>query len=223
MKNATPSGGLAVMQNRRDPVDSLDFFPTPPWATRALCEIVLPRMEITLARKSVWEPACGEGHMAAVLEEYASVVHATDVHGYGYSGCALGSFVGEGADVAPSPALPGGVYAVITNPPFNLAAEFVRRALSEAEVVAMLVRSAWLEGGDRFRTIFNPHPPTMIAQFCERVPMVKGRWDPGATTATSYAWVVWAHLAQTRFMWIPPGQRKTLTRDDDVVRFTATV
>lgn len=28
----------AVMQQRSEPRDSLDDFPTPPWATRALCE-----------------------------------------------------------------------------------------------------------------------------------------------------------------------------------------
>ena len=28
----------AVMAQRKEPPDSLDFFPTPPWATRALCE-----------------------------------------------------------------------------------------------------------------------------------------------------------------------------------------
>ena len=28
----------AVMQQRSEPHDSLDDFPTPPWATRALCQ-----------------------------------------------------------------------------------------------------------------------------------------------------------------------------------------
>ncbi len=30
----------AVMQQRSEPHDSLDDFPTPPWATRALCEYI---------------------------------------------------------------------------------------------------------------------------------------------------------------------------------------
>ena len=29
----------AVMSQRSEPLGSLDFFPTPPWATRALCWI----------------------------------------------------------------------------------------------------------------------------------------------------------------------------------------
>ncbi len=30
----------AVMQQRSEPPDSLDDFPTPPWATRAICEFL---------------------------------------------------------------------------------------------------------------------------------------------------------------------------------------
>jgi site-specific DNA-cytosine methylase len=33
-----PNTSPAVMQQRHEPHNSLDDFPTPPWATRALCE-----------------------------------------------------------------------------------------------------------------------------------------------------------------------------------------
>jgi len=216
-----PTGGASVMQQRREPRDSLDFFPTPPWATRALCEIVLPRLACDLAGAYVWEPACGEGHMAQVLRDYCAWLHASDVHDYGKVGfAAVGSFIGEGLDVIPAP--PNGADWIITNPPFNLAVEFAERALTEArEGVALLVRTSWLEGAERYERLFRKHRPLAVAQFCERVPMVKGRWDPQASTATSYAWVVWLRgsSVETRFMWIPPGQRQALTRPDDVRRF----
>ena len=57
----------AVMAQRFEAKDSLDDFPTPPWATRALLEHVIPDKD--LAGRSVWEPACGAGHMAKVLKE----------------------------------------------------------------------------------------------------------------------------------------------------------
>jgi predicted RNA methylase len=216
MNKPTPSGGLAVMQNRRDPMDSLDFFPTPPWATRALMECVL---DGEIKDRFVWEPAAGAGHMAEVLSEQAEVF-ASDVHDYG-KGYAIGSFVGEGADVLE----PARRYDwIITNPPFNLAVEFAERALTLSDGVALLVRSAWLEGGERYTRLFSKREPNIVAQFCERVPMVKGRWDPGATTATSYCWVIWDRQRGvnegTIFTWIPPGQRKRLTRSDDIARFT---
>ncbi|MGE3064150.1 MAG: methyltransferase [Hyphomicrobiaceae bacterium] len=213
-----PSGGLAVMQNRVEAPDSLDYFPTPPWATRALMHHVIGELH---QRDTCWEPACGEGHMAEVLRERFGVVYASDVHDYGCG--RVGSFVGSGADVitSPNPEWPAADW-VITNPPFRLAIEFAERALDEARIgVALLVRSAWLEGSERYERLFRPRPPAIVAQFAERVPMVKGRWDPLASTATSYAWVVWHQggPTSTSFIWIPPGCRKRLTRADDVARF----
>src|SRR5690606_5905413 len=99
------------------------------------------------------------------------------------------------------------------------------KALTIAKVgVAMLCRNAWVESVDRYERLFLPHPPQIIAPFVERVPMVKGRWDPSATTATAYSWFVWWHRpcrAEPTVVWIPPGQRRRLTRDDDVRRFCA--
>jgi len=217
---AKPSGGLAVMQQRRDPIDSLDFFPTPPWATRALVECVLRPLGFSLENADVWEPAAGAGHMAKTLEEYARRVTASDVYDYGI-GAEIGSFVGRGPDVIRSQPCEW----IITNPPFNLAEEFLHRARTEARGVAFLVRTAWLEGGERYEQIFKPHPPNIVALFSERVPMVKGRWDPKASTATAYCWCVWRNGSLApgpRLMWIPPGQRKRLTTADDYARFADT-
>ena len=78
------------MKNRRLPApDGLDFFPTPPWATRALMLMLfdfLPR--ISLGRnqwrmETAWDPCCGAGHMSGVLRETFSTVHESDVHPYG--------------------------------------------------------------------------------------------------------------------------------------------
>lgn len=221
MSISVPSGGLAVMQNRRTGLDSLDLFATPPWSTRALCEHILG----PVSGCTVWEPAAGLGHMAEVLAEYFSLVIASDVHDYG-RGHLIGSFVGEGADVVTLGELPEQPHWIITNPPFNLALEFAERAINLARRgAALLVRSTWLEGGERYRRLFSVHPPHTVAVFSERVPMVKGRWDPTASTATAYAWIVWRKSAakdfQTRLVWIPPGCRTSLTRPDDVARFAA--
>ena len=64
----------------------------------------------------------------------------------------------------------------------------------------MLVRAQWVEGVERYEKLFRDQPPAVYAPFVERVPMVKGRWDPDASTATSYAWFVWrqSHDQPTR-------------------------
>ena len=58
----------AVMAQRTEAKDSKDDFPTPPWATRALLEHVLPRFG-DLRGLTCLEPACGAGHMDKVLRE----------------------------------------------------------------------------------------------------------------------------------------------------------
>lgn len=80
----------------------------------------------------------------------------------------------------------------------------------------MLVRTVFLESVGRYENIFVPTPPTSVAQFVERVPMVKGRLDKKASTATGYAWVVWEKncTSETKLKWIPPC-RKQLEREKD--------
>lgn len=202
------------MASRREPPDSLDFFPTPPWATRALCEHVLKPIWESLG--TVWEPACGEGHMAEPLSEFARYVFASDVFDYGYSENIV-DFLGEFG----APAVE--IDWIVTNPPFNTAIDFALRSLPIArQGVALLCRNSWIEGADRYNRLFRHMPPAIIAPFVERVPMTKGRWDPGATTATAYAWFVWLQPTKAGdhpvVKWIPPGCRQSLTRPHDVER-----
>lgn len=110
---------------------------------------------------------------------------------------------------------------IVTNPPFKPADQFALRALDLAGVgVALLLRTQWLESEDRYYSIFRDKPPSLFAPFVERVPMLRGRWEPDASTATSYSWFVWLRGAAPRApFWIPPGCRATLTRADDRQRF----
>lgn len=192
----------AVMAQRHESGDSLDDFPTPPWATRALMEHVIKARGVCL------EPACGAGHMAKVLWDYFETVIASDVYDYGY-GAAVANFLDASIKI-------NQYDWVITNPPFRLAEEFIKRALKISRCgVAVLVRTVFIESAGRYNRLFLPFPPSKIAQFVERVPMVRGRLDRTASTATGYAWIVWDHdVSPTRLVWIPPC-RKILERDRD--------
>lgn len=202
----------AVMQRRVEPHDSLDYFPTPPWATRALCEYLDPYRTGNLDNLRAWEPACGEGHMARPLAEYFETVFASDVHNHGFGQQLdfLWPYQGPAFDW------------IITNPPFRLAAEFAHTAIDRAtHGVALLVRSAFLEGIDRYKTLFSVRKPKAILQFTERVAMVKGKVDPDASSATAYCWIVWScrphkpcPMDVPAMVWIPPCRRK-LEREGD--------
>jgi hypothetical protein len=197
----------AVMAQRSESRDSLDDFPTPPWATRALIEHVLAD-KISLKEMVCLEPACGVGHMAKVLSEYFGEVRCSDVYPYGY---------GEVRDYLALPYETNSCDWVITNPPFLKAEEFVLRSLDVARKgVAILARTVFLESVGRFQNLFGRTPPTKFAQFTERVLMLKGRLEKNGSTATSYAWFVWetGHASLPRLMWVPPC-RKALERDGD--------
>jgi hypothetical protein len=191
----------AVMAQRVEEADSLDDFPTPPWATRAFLSHYFA--DENLSESSAWEPACGRGHMAQVLNEYFATVRGTDVFDYAY---------GEVQDFLTGLAALRSVDWVITNPPFRLAEEFLQRGRQVARKgVALLTRTVFLESIGRYERVFKNAPPSKVLQYTERVPMVKGRLDQKASTATGYAWLVWDFAAEgkgTALDWIPPSRRR---------------
>lgn len=229
----------AVMQQRapRDPAttpDELDYFPTPPWAARALGEFLLS-LGIAIGDQHCWEPACGEGHMVRGLADYFGTVLPSDVFRYNQE---------HGIhDFADRSSLPYTTVAdwIVTNPPFLLGEQFVERAIELAwRGVAMFVRSAFTESATRYEPLFAPDTrPSFELQFCERVVLLKDRLirsgtpDPfnldeatgkprKASSATSYAWLIWLPgQHDTRKRWIPPGTRLRLERPGDYPDYSA--
>lgn len=203
----TQNTSSAVMQQRREPSDSFDYFPTPLWATRALCEWLKNGNHIDI-NDVILEPACGEGHMARALFEYFPRVDAYDIQAMGFSDEA--DYLWPGDDFEAD--------WTITNPPFRLAQQFIEKALfSSSKGVCMLVRSSFLEGVNRHKDLYSKCPPSHILQYAERVPMLKGRVDKKASTATSYSWIIWVKPLDALpvvFDWIPPC-RKRLEKEGD--------
>lgn len=194
----------AVMQRRAEPHDSLDDFPTPPWATRALCEWLGTRT----VGSAVREPTANRGHMVRPLSEYFERVEASDIFDYG-AGFPVRDYL-----FGPMPDTDWTIF----NPPFRLAQQFIERGIvTSRDGVAAIVRSAFLEGMGRYKDLFSLKPPTDVLQFTERVVMHKGKLSAKGSSATAYCWLIWDKSRQgggTRFHWIPPC-RKRLERDGD--------
>lgn len=106
---------------------------------------------------SVWEPACGDGALVRQLEAEGHEVYSTDLvdRGFGTSG----------VDFLSQDTLPPGVEAIVTNPPYNVGVDFVLRALQLMEgrkgVVAMFLKTQFLESQTRYDSIFRHTPPPL--------------------------------------------------------------
>lgn len=193
---------------------ALDYFPTPPWASRAIAHRLRdydPGAEI------IAEPACGMGHFAAPLAEVFGPgnLFASDIYAYGYG--EVCDFLGERT------AYDGReVDWFVTNPPFPLAAAFVMRALRLARRgVIVLCRTAFLESAGREVMLWEgDHPLTTLMPFVERVPMQLGSWDPDLSSATSYsAFAFHRGRAATPPLPFRSGTRQLYTLSGDAARF----
>lgn len=151
-----------------------DVYETPACAVEALLRVEsLPRL--------VWEPACGPGSIVRVLEAHGHKVLATDAIDYGW-GHVVRDFFEYG----------GEMQCIITNPPYQMAEEFVRHALKNSPLVIMLLRLAFLESVRRTE-VLEESGLARIHVFRNRLPMMhRAGWSgPKASSAMPFAWFVW--------------------------------
>jgi hypothetical protein len=154
----------------------LDFYPTPPEVTHALMQF------LELLPCTIWEPACGDGAMSEVLAEYGHYVRSTDIRNTGYNTYAV-DFLSEKIDCD----------AIITNPPFNLSEEFIRHALTQAPVVAMVLKSQYWHAKKRV-ALFNEYPPAYVLPLSWRPDFLFDQRKEGGKKAAptmEVAWTVW--------------------------------
>lgn len=156
-----------------------DLYETPDVAVKAL-------MRVEQLPEAIWEPACGPGRIVNVLRQYGHRVYATDIVDYGCPDSEGGvNFLMEQAP---------GFYigAIVTNPPFKLAQQFVTHALTLCPRVIMLLRLAFLES-ERRRAILDNGFLARVYVFRKRLPMMhRAGWEGRkANSAMAFAWFVW--------------------------------
>lgn len=146
-----------------------DRYETPPWVTEAL----LPHLAADL---KIWEPAAGSGNMVSVLRGAGHEVHSSDVDE---------DFLNAGAN---------GCTAVVTNPPYDRAREFIEHALAVTEphqgLVAMLLRVDYDSAKTRMHLFAD------CRSFAKKLVLVRRIvWFAPAKKSPSYnhAWYLWDH------------------------------
>lgn len=164
-----------------------DLYPTPPEATVALLRFLnLPK------NTTIWEPAAGEGDM----------VKAIRACGYGSS---FGTDVSEGFDFL-SPdifkRILTGFDWIITNPPFSLAEDFIRRAAKTEKPFAMLLKSQYWHAAKRM-ALFEEIPPSYILPLTWRPDFFFKERESG-DSGSPLMDVMWC-------VWLTPWMRNTQT------------
>jgi hypothetical protein len=166
-----------------------DLYPTPVDGTESLIPVLkaMKRPDGSPIKR-IWEPACGDGRLARVLEYHGFEVIATDLRehpGFGQGGLDFllatpqdkwGEIIGE-------------VDAIVTNPPFSLAEEFIRRAHLFTPNVAMLLKQTFWNVGGRSKGLWFDHMPDMELKLTWRLAFLEA--ERGSSPLMDCMWVIW--------------------------------
>lgn len=177
--------------------DSLDRYYTPDALAFHLVGLVANR----IGGGMVLEPSCGGGAFLRALEAHdIEPVLGIDIDPAAVSG-QLDDFLAA--------RLPINYYsAVIGNPPYSLAVDFVRKSLelvedrsasSDGGIVAFLLRLGFLASKGR-AALFREHPPSDVFILSERPSFTAD----GKTDRYDYCFVVWTkgNKQPTQMRWI---------------------
>lgn len=152
-----------------------DYYPTPPEATQALLDFLKLRHGT-----KVWEPACGDGDMVAVMDEYGLDVTATDLN--------------AGTDFLLAD-MPEGTEWIITNPPFSLAEEFIRKSAEHGVPFAMLLKSQYWHAAKRV-ALFSQITPAYVLPLTWRPDFLFKNHEKRSAPLMDVNWCVWLPWAK---------------------------
>ena len=164
--------------------ENKDFYPTPWEATQALINFC---KENDIDLGLIWEPACGDGAMAHVFEANQYIVLSSDI------------VMGEEYDFLKMKK-PQGVKSIITNPPFFLAEDFIRKATREADICAFLLKCQYWHSAKRY-DLYQSCPPAFELDLTWRPDFLeKKRGSKGSPTmdVTWFLWIKGEHDTRAR-------------------------
>lgn len=176
-----------------------DFYRTPWEVTQALTDA------LQLTNKTIWEPACGDGDMASVLAENGNHVIGTELRntGYGHNGVDFLTTNFIECDW------------IITNPPFNLAVQFIERCIEFERPFAMLLKSQYWHSIRRL-SLFQKHTPSHVLPLTWRPDFHFGA--KGGSPTMECAWTVWDRVPSNVTQYVPlvkPAGRAALAQGGD--------
>lgn len=169
-----------------------DYYATEPKAA----ELLLEQEDL---HHTIWECACGEGHLSKVLEAHGHEVISTDLIYRGYGDPESFDFLNETPE--------GFDGDIVTNPPYKYALEFVQKALGivkPGRKVAMFLKLQFLEGKARKQFFIHTPPKTIYVSSSRLMCAKNGEFEKLSSSAVAYAWFVWekGYEGETVVKWI---------------------
>lgn len=164
--------GIVIGGPGRSPRRKSDHYNTP-----SECTKMLLRKASHVLPGQVWEPACGVGAISKVLIERGRNVVSTDLEDYGYGT--------GGLDFLNADDCLGD--CIITNPPFSLAGEFIRKSARFGVPFAMLLKSTFWHAEKR-RKLFEETGPLAIFAMTWRPVFIP---ELGKSSTMDFVWTVW--------------------------------
>jgi len=162
-----------------------DFYRTPEWCIELL-------LESESLMPVVYDPACGDGAILEVLQDWFHTVHGMELDAATalQASQALDTPIAVGDYLDPDTVHPFRA-DVVMNPPYRLAAEFVRAALERSEPrtkVCALLRLGFLGSSRTRMDLVGPDSELKSVYVLGKRPSFTG---DSKTDASSYAWFVW--------------------------------
>lgn len=169
---------LAVVESmKRHARKPSELYPTPIEGTTA----IIPFLGLKAGAR-ILEPACAAGQMSYVLKFFGFDVTSSDLRHTGY---------GEGGvDFLRDPIQKFmGYDAIVSNPPFDEAERFIRRATAFAPVVALLLKSNYWHAGKRAKKLWDDCTPVAQHPVSWRLAFLKE--ERGNSPLMDCTWFVW--------------------------------
>lgn len=157
-----------------------DFYPTPPDVTYALLRFLSLPKDTT-----IWEPAAGDGDMVQAIWDYGHLVIGTDLR-FGY-------------DFLTEPMKP--CDWIITNPPFSLAEEFIKRCVEHDRPFALLLKSQFWHARKRL-DLFREFPPAYVCPLTWRPDFLLKQHEKRSAPLMDVMWCIWVpdHTGHTKYV-----------------------
>jgi len=163
----------AIVGDRKAGRPENDFYPTPAYITEAL-------FERELFCPVICEPACGNGAISKVAEDYGYDVFSSDLVYRGYG-------VPESVDFLDTLYVSGDI---VTNPPFSLATKFIHHAMVNLKVnkMALFLKLAGLETVER-KPLLEKYLRTVYV-FSKRPKLSRDGSDIKGAGMLAFAWFI---------------------------------